>query len=93
MYTKPDNQIKSLYYLKNREKILLKMKKYQDIHRFEMREYNRNYYAKNRNKLNDLHKKYSYERYHGLREVKYPQKKNNKVDKPNDVDEIKLNFL
>ena len=69
------------------------MKKYREIYGEQIREYNRNYYAKNRNKLNDLHKKYSYDRYHGLREVKYPQKKSNIVDKPNDVDEIKLNFL
>ncbi len=97
MFSKPDNQIKSQYYLKNREKCLIYMHKYQAENREKLREYNRLYYEKNKERLRIIHNIYARARYYRIGKPKPKQTVDNQpevqVPVSNDVDEIILPVL
>jgi hypothetical protein len=53
VYKKPDDQIKTELYLKNRDKIKERVKQYQEKNRDKLKLYNQEYYKKNREKIRE----------------------------------------
>jgi hypothetical protein len=92
---KPDDQITTKYYLKNREKVKERVKQYYLKNKEKISLYNYEYYIKNKEKIRLRQNKNNLERYRQYKKgnIVKPKKKNKKNIEIEEEQKITLHFV